>query len=86
MVVMDAGLKALGNEFSTPVVPSYPGLKFDHYSEEHVHWHATPEQATQVGEKVLIIPSHCCTTVNHHRTCYVQRANVVVDVWAIDAF
>lgn len=86
MVVMDAGLKALGTEFSTPAVPEYPSLTMDHYSEEHVQWHATPDQGPEGGEKVLIIPSHCCTTVNHYRVCYVVRAKNVVDVWAIDAF
>jgi D-serine deaminase-like pyridoxal phosphate-dependent protein len=86
MVVMDAGLKALGTEFSAPALPDYPRLTLDHYSEEHVQWHATPGEAPQVGEKVLITPSHCCTTVNHHRVCYVVRAKSVVDVWAIDAF
>jgi D-serine deaminase-like pyridoxal phosphate-dependent protein len=86
MVVMDAGLKALGTEFSTPIVPDYPSLTIDHYSEEHIQWHATPDQGPQIGEKVLIIPSHCCTTVNHHRVCYVIRGRNVVDIWAIDAF
>jgi D-serine deaminase-like pyridoxal phosphate-dependent protein len=86
MVVMDAGLKAMGTEFSTPLIPDYPSLVMDHFSEEHIQWQATADQAPQVGEKVLIIPSHCCTTVNHYRVCYIVREKIVVDVWTIDAF
>jgi D-threonine aldolase len=85
-VVMDAGLKALGTEFSIPEVVGYPGLKFDHYSEEHVQWNSVGSQAPQIGEKVRIIPSHCCTTVNHYRECYLIQEDTVIDRWEIDAF
>ncbi len=85
-VVMDAGLKAMGTEFSGPDIPEYPGLEFDHFSEEHVQWEARSNPIPRIGEKVLIIPSHCCTTVNHYRQCYVIQDNIVVDSWTIDAY
>lgn len=85
-VVMDAGLKTMGTEFSTPEVIKYPGLAFDHYSEEHIQWIVTGGEVPSIGEKVLVIPSHCCTTVNHHRRCFVIRDEIVLDEWEIDAF
>ncbi len=85
-VVMDAGLKALGTEFSTPEIYEYPSLIMDHYSEEHVQWFVSGNAVPQIGEKVRIIPSHCCTTVNHYRSCFVIEGDTVVDVWQIDAF
>lgn len=85
-VVMDAGLKAMGTEFSEPTIPDYPGLDFDHFSEEHVQWEARSKTIPRIGEKVLIIPSHCCTTVNHYRKCHVIQNQCVVDTWMIDAY
>ena len=86
-IIMDGGLKSLGTEFSKPEVKSYPALEFQAYSEEHVQWQVTGEGLLPVvGEKVRIIPSHVCTTVNHHRVCYVIEDETVVDVWSIDGF
>jgi D-serine deaminase-like pyridoxal phosphate-dependent protein len=85
-VVMDAGLKSMGAEFSIPEVIKYPELVFDHYSEEHVQWTQAGGEVPSIGEKVLVIPSHCCTTVNHHRRCFVIRDEDVLDEWVIDAF
>jgi D-serine deaminase-like pyridoxal phosphate-dependent protein len=85
-VILDAGLKGVGSEFSSPELLDYPGLRFDHYSEEHSQWEAGDQPAPTIGEKVRIIPSHSCTTANLHRRCFVLRGQEVVDAWAIDAF
>jgi len=37
----------------------------------------------EVGDKILLIPSHCCTTVNLHDVLYAVRNGVVEDVWRI---
>ena len=39
-----------------------------------------------IGEKLKIIPSHCCTTVNLHRRCFAIRNEIVEDILEIDAF
>jgi D-serine deaminase-like pyridoxal phosphate-dependent protein len=86
-IIMDGGLKSLGTEFSKPEVAGYSNLEFQAYSEEHVQWQVSGEgPLPAVGEKVRIIPSHVCTTVNHHRVCYVVEGETVVDVWPIDGF
>lgn len=85
-IILDVGLKAMGTEFCDPVLVRYPHLKEYRYSEEHLQWQVNQEPSPQIGEKVLIIPSHCCTTVNLHRRCFVAQDEKVVDVWEIDAF
>jgi len=37
----------------------------------------------KVGDKILLIPSHCCTTVNLHDVLYAVRDGVVEDVWPV---
>lgn len=37
------------------------------------------------GDKVLLIPSHCCTTVNLHDKIYPVREGMLVDTWRISA-
>ncbi len=85
-IVLDAGLKSMGTEFSDPELVRYPHMKKYHFSEEHLQWQVDRGPAPQIGEKVLIIPSHCCTTVNLHRLCFVVQDEKVVDLWEIDAF
>lgn len=36
-----------------------------------------------VGDKVLLIPSHCCTTVNLHDVIYAVRGGKVEHVWRV---
>jgi D-serine deaminase-like pyridoxal phosphate-dependent protein len=85
-VIMDVGLKTIGTEFSDPQLVDYPQLKDCRFSEEHLQWQVDHEPAPQIGEKVMILPSHCCTTVNLHRQCFAVQDRKVVDVWEIDAF
>lgn len=37
----------------------------------------------QVGDKLLLIPSHCCTTVNLHDVIYAVRGGRVENVWRV---
>lgn len=43
----------------------------------------TAKKPLEVGGKILLIPSHCCTTVNLHDVLYAVRNGVVEDVWRI---
>jgi D-serine deaminase-like pyridoxal phosphate-dependent protein len=85
-VIMDVGLKTIGTEFSDPQLVDYPHLKDYRFSEEHLQWQVEQGPAPKIGEKVAIIPPHCCTTVNLHRYCFAVQEGKVVDVWEIDAF
>jgi D-serine deaminase-like pyridoxal phosphate-dependent protein len=85
-VILDAGLKSMGTEFSSPQVVGYPNFKDHRYSEEHFQWRVDDPPFPGIGEKVKIIPSHCCTTVNLHRRCFAIRNKIIEDIWEIDAF
>jgi D-serine deaminase-like pyridoxal phosphate-dependent protein len=84
-VVCDAGLKAVGTEFDQPRVLGYPQMTGARFSEEHLQWEVTEGKKPQVGEKISIIPSHSCTTVNLHQYLFVIEEDTIVDVWKITA-
>jgi D-serine deaminase-like pyridoxal phosphate-dependent protein len=39
----------------------------------------------KVGDRVEVIPAHCCATMNLHRTCVAVRKGRVEAVWPIEA-
>ncbi|MGI6631730.1 MAG: DSD1 family PLP-dependent enzyme [Bacillota bacterium] len=43
----------------------------------------TAPKCLGVEDKILLIPSHCCTTVNLHDVIYAVRSGVVEDVWRV---
>ena len=47
-------------------------------SEEHFQLH-NPSKAISVGDKVTLIPGHCCSTVNLHDKIYLVDGDRVVD-------
>jgi len=71
--VVDAGSKALSADKSVAWLPGYgsvvgrPDLVLDRMSEEHGVLVA-PGGATRlrIGDRLAIVPVHCCTTVNLH--------------------
>ena len=86
-VIIDAGKKSLTTEFGLPEVYAAEGLELQRLSEEHGALVATDAHGRQFrpGDKIQILPSHCCTTVNLYDVLHVQQAGVVVDIWPIAA-
>jgi D-serine deaminase-like pyridoxal phosphate-dependent protein len=72
--VVDAGSKAVGTDRSVPwlqglgSVAGRDDLILDRVSEEHgvLLGSAGAPTRLRIGERVLIVPAHCCTTVNLH--------------------
>jgi D-serine deaminase-like pyridoxal phosphate-dependent protein len=85
-IILDAGLKSMGTEFSQPELAQYPHLGPSRFSEEHLQWEVGHQPSPHIGEKVLVIPSHCCTTVNLHRQCFAVQDGKVEERWEIDGF
>ncbi len=83
--VIDAGLKTLTSEFGLPHLRHPEGWQITHLSEEHGALKRVDGQPLKVGEKVQIIPSHGCTTINLHNVYHVVRDGVVEDIWPIAA-
>jgi D-serine deaminase-like pyridoxal phosphate-dependent protein len=85
-LVLDAGRKSIGTEFGNPELADYPQFSEHRFSEEHLQFQVDGTFPLQVGDKVKVIPSHCCTTSNLHRRCYAIQDERVVEEWVIDAF
>lgn len=70
--VIDAGSKALAADVSVPTVQGYgrvagrENLLVQRMSEEHGVLIAQGSSGLTVGDRVVVIPVHCCTTVNLH--------------------
>jgi len=84
--VIDAGLKAITQEFGMPQVKGVEGVRLQSLSEEHGTLKLeNPRVKVKIGDKIEIIPSHCCTTVNLHEKYYCTREDVLEAVWDIPA-
>lgn len=83
--IVDAGLKAVTQEFGMPLVKGVEGVEVIGLSEEHGKLKLARGVKLGVGEKVELIPSHCCTTVNLHERYYGVRGDAVEVVWDIPA-
>ena len=77
-IVADAGLKSLGTDQGPPRLMGHPDLKLD-LSEEHTRFFITGHNY-KAGDKVFLIPSHGCTTVNLYDKIHLIRNNEVVGV------
>lgn len=76
-VITDAGLKSVSVDQRPPRFWGYEDHDVD-MSEEHcaIYGEGLPQK---VGDRMLLIPSHCCTTVNLHDHIYFVRKGQVVD-------
>jgi D-serine deaminase-like pyridoxal phosphate-dependent protein len=82
---LDAGLKACSTDSGLPAA-AFDGWKVSNISDEHTVLHRIgPVPSLALGEKVLLIPSHCDPTVNLHDSLVAVRRGVVEAVWAVDA-
>ena len=89
-IIVDTGLKVLAKEFGIPQPLGITGVEMTGLSEEH----GTLKTVGQVsdtnvsltpGDKLEILPTHCCTTVNLHDRYYGIRNGIVESVWEIAA-
>ena len=74
--VCDAGAKTLGSDQGPAVFPDFPD-EVPALSEEHIAVYR--ENTLKTGDKLLLIPGHCCTTVNLHDYIYIVRKGEVLD-------
>lgn len=81
--VIDAGMKALTNEFGPPTGIDLP-ITVLRLSEEHGTI-AVGDADLTPGMKIEILPSHNDTTLNLHSEYYVCRGDDVIDTWPIAA-
>lgn len=84
-VIADAGMKTITPEFGMPPVVRPEGLTAVKLSEEHATLDGPGAASLRIGDKVELIPSHGCTTINLHERYFIVQSERVVDMWPIDA-
>jgi D-serine deaminase-like pyridoxal phosphate-dependent protein len=63
-----------------------PAAEIERFSEEHGHLNlAESDRKYTVGERLMVIPNHVCSTVNMHDEVYGVRGDQVETVWRVAA-
>lgn len=77
LTVVDAGVKTCGVDQGMPALKNG---QVDHIvaSEEHFQLHGYTGEET-VGDRILLVPGHCCSTVNLHDKIYLVDGEKVID-------
>ncbi len=84
-IILAAGEKSITNDQGMPVIKDDPDAQFE-MNEEHILLDKTEKlKDLKIGDTVLIIPSHCCTTVNLHDYLFGVRNGIVESVWPVTA-
>jgi D-serine deaminase-like pyridoxal phosphate-dependent protein len=87
VVVLDVGKKSITFDDVVPPQPkNLDGVSIQSAHEEHLILHLEgPAVDLQVGDKIEMILSHVCTTVNLHERYFGMRDGVLETVWDIPA-
>ncbi len=84
-IVTDSGEKCIGIDQGLPYLAADPEASVV-MNEEHCNINPTEKlRGLKVGDPVLLVPGHCCTTANLHDYYFCVRNGVVEDVWPIEA-
>ena len=63
-----------------------PAAEIERFSEEHGHLNLSrSKRKYSVGERLMVIPNHVCSTVNLHDEIYGVRGERVETAWAVAA-
>ena len=83
ITVVDAGVKSCGVDQG---MPECVGFTVSHIvaSEEHLQLH-DPSKKFKIGDRVLLVPGHCCSTVNLHDKIYFVKDGKVSKRVAVTA-
>jgi D-serine deaminase-like pyridoxal phosphate-dependent protein len=83
---LDAGLKAYSTDSGLPTLTFSGWRVLNNPSDEHTVLHQTSDETPiKLGDKALLIPSHCDPTVNLHDWIIAVRKGKVEAVWPIEA-
>lgn len=82
--IVDAGMKSVTKEFGMPEVKNIDGAKVISLSEEHGKMDISESDTDlKPGDKIELIPSHCCTTINLHDKFFCIRNDILESIWDI---
>jgi D-serine deaminase-like pyridoxal phosphate-dependent protein len=94
VIVTDCGIKSIATEHTAnygitafPKVKNAPGAEVIVHSEEHALIQLDDEafQRVALGDRLELIPPHCCSTCNLHDRFYAMRDEKVEAIWPISA-
>jgi D-serine deaminase-like pyridoxal phosphate-dependent protein len=83
VAICDAGFKTVTFEFGNPVV-KMQGVEYLRPNEEHGHLKVT-DAKVKAGDKIELIPTHCCTISNLHDSFHCMRKGELEAVWRVAA-
>jgi D-serine deaminase-like pyridoxal phosphate-dependent protein len=83
--VLDAGVKAIAHEYGPPCIRDEPEAQIPVFRAEEHTIVRTPDHHHRIGDRVRMIPSHCCATSNLHAQMIVHDGEQVIDIWPISA-
>ncbi len=84
-IVTDSGEKCIGIDQGLPYLVLDPDATLQ-MNEEHCRINPTEKLShLKIGDSVLLVPGHCCTTANLHDYYFCVRNGIVEDVWPIEA-
>jgi D-serine deaminase-like pyridoxal phosphate-dependent protein len=83
-VVVDAGMKCLSIDSGMPKVENMSDVVYTSGGDEHgILTMPSATTTLEIGERIMIIPSHCDTTLNQFSRIYGIRGNNVETEWEI---
>lgn len=85
LIITDAGMKVMTKEFGIPQPINIDGLEQVSLSEEHGKLIAHKDTVLKVGDKIELLPTHGCTTINLHDNYYAVRDGKLEAVWKVEA-
>jgi len=86
VAIIDAGLKAMSTDFGVPdVISTREAILAEGLSEEHGKLLLTGDASRlRIGDKVELLPSHGCTTINLHDQFVITQDDEVQEIWRIE--
>ncbi|MHA2815143.1 DSD1 family PLP-dependent enzyme [Vibrio campbellii] len=83
--VIDAGMKCLSIDLGMPIVEGSEGVRYQTGGDEHgILHHEEGCEIFELGQQVILLPSHCDTTLNNFDTLYAVQDGKVVCQWTIE--
>lgn len=83
-VVLDCGRKAVGIDYATPPLVSYPDAQVRFYAEEHCLVDFPGPPPLDLGDTAEVMGGYAPTTVNLHDVFHVIENGVVTDIWPVN--
>jgi len=86
MITVDAGFKAFATDQEEPELFGISGVSYTWAGDEHgMLRFIEPGRAIGIGDKVLLIASHCDPTVNLYDYYYPMKDGRISEIWPIAA-